>query len=560
MLSDAETRMSHHTPNSPVRVSLISTFSEKHSGTIAESLGCEALAGHLIWEHGSEVDVTHTDLQLDSDINALIQSIAERPPHILGLSVKVWSLEQVDQLMKELSSIDFPNGRKPMTVMGWVLPTLATAKLLTRYPEIIMAVCEGENATSDLVDVVKGSRWLQQVRGIHYVDENGTPHQTHYERTHLAHRHLPARITTQRIQNELHGQISAEASRGCGFNCSFCSVHQLHRWWFNGDIKPESVVDDLKNLKRLGIQSVGFTDDDFCGDPDRTARLARLLRDEEINLPFYIATRADHIWDEGLNHRHKAWTEGFEAYNNQLLETMTCLRDAGLTKVFIGMESGSPTQLKRYGKQISVEGNYRAIEILRQLSIDVVAGYIPLDPLMTLQELRENIIFLRRTGMYTRITNPLSVLRVQAGSPYLELAKKRWIIDAEPDTDWVFYKARFESATVQKIASLADKWVQDLYPLIFWLKGSSGSHSSHGWNSQTQIAEKLLFSFRELEMDFIEALTWALYENPVADTTAMVNQFIQKRWALVKQCETLSNGWAFGDNVVLREIIKNFNS
>ena len=223
------------------------------------------------------------------------------------------------------------------------------------------------------------------------------------------------------------------------------------------------------------------------------------------------------------------------------------------------MESGSPSQLKRYGKQVSVEGNYKALEILHELGIDVVAGYIPIDPAMNLTELQENIEFLRRTGMYRKITNPLSVLRVQAGSPYLKLAQQRGLLRESTD-DLVFFKSRFEDARVQRVAEVADRWVEDMYVLMFGLKGEVASQTlmlgpGGVATPASRAVENCLFRFRELEMGFIEAVTVALAQKEGADLSSITSEFVRRRSILAADVVELVHSGVIGKNPRLQDAV-----
>jgi len=225
-----------------------------------------------------------------------------------------------------------------------------------------------------------------------------------------------------------------------------------------------------------------------------------------------MSTRADHIWRESTIHEDPA---DVAIENERLKYIMQRQLDAGLDRVFLGLESFSPSQLKRYGKQISVESNFRAVDILRNMGVDVVAGYIPIDPLMSLEELQENLVGLRSTGMYKKVTNPLSVLRVQEGSPYLKMVRSREKIDniryiGEHTEDLVFYDIEnYKDSRVQIVADLADKWVSEMYPLIFGLKMDvfATTQDSRLNNTQSAWSEQTLHGFRELEMHFIESVT-----------------------------------------------------
>lgn len=550
----------YHDAVRPTGVLLVSTFSNKHGGAISESLGPEAIAGHLIGTFGRSVEVDHIDLQLDPSVFAVRAQVAKTRPSIIGLSVKIGALDQMRDLMRVLDPLRYDDGTVPLLVLGGVVPTFATAALLEEFPSVVLVVREGENATAALVEYVRGDRPLSSVPGIAYRGEGDNTIATPSQRLQLSKRFLPARITSERVHKEPGGMIWAEASRGCDFNCTFCSIRDLHGGGFDGGIPPESVVADLIELERRGIQAVSFTDDDFGGDPERTATIARLIKEAKLNIRFSISTRADHIWRErsSIKGERLSDTELLER-NRRLREIMVELTEAGLERVFIGMESGSPSQLRRYGKQVSVEGNYKALEILHELGIDVVAGYIPIDPAMNLTELQENIAFLRRTGMYRKVTNPLSVLRVQAGSPYLKLARQRGLLQESTD-DLVFFKAAFEDRSVQRVAEVADRWVEDMYVLMFGLKGELASQTlllgpGGVATPASQNVENCLFRFRDLEMDFIETVTNLLAGDEGADLDAVIGGFVGRRSKLAQEVVELVHSGVIGKNPRLQEAV-----
>jgi hypothetical protein len=162
--------------------------------------------------------------------------------------------------------------------------------------------------------------------------------------------------------------------------------------------------------------------------------------------------------------------------------------------------------------------------------------------------------------MYRKVTNPLSVLRVQAGSPYLRMAQQQGIV-GEPTEDLVFYNARFKDPAVQRVATIADQWVQDIYPLTFGLKGEVAvvTMGPGGVRTpQAQAVEEILFAFRELEMSFIGALSEALSRDSNANTDPVVKTFQARRASIVKQCEQRAALGDFGDSPKLLEVIRDY--
>jgi radical SAM superfamily enzyme YgiQ (UPF0313 family) len=66
------------------------------------------------------------------------------------------------------------------------------------------------------------------------------------------------------------------------------------------------------------------------------------------------------------------------------------MRHAGLHMVYMGLESGTEEGLKTLHKQITVEQNIRAVEILKQIGVRFEFGFMLLDPSSTFESVRAN--------------------------------------------------------------------------------------------------------------------------------------------------------------------------
>jgi len=491
-------------------ISFISTYSNNHDGGIAsESLGAEVLAGDLMGEFKDEVSVNHYDLQIDN-YQKIKQNLIKDQPDILGISVKIGGLDQLKDTMKIANELPY----SPKIVLGGVVPTFATKEILELYPNTIIAIGEGEIAMRGLVEFVKSKRELLTIPGIATIND-GSIVRTDSERINLANHHYPARLTTERINgDQKNGILWFEGSRGCDGHCTFCSRRELRGDGFSGNLTASHVAEDLSRLSKMGVNYANATDDDWLGDPERSLSIAEEIINRDINIKWSISTRVDHIWQEPKAGDNPATIATHNARLKYILEKQV---QAGLDRVFIGVESFSPTQLKRFGKHVNVCSNYKAIDILRSLNIDVVAGYIPIDPLMTIHELKENFVGLRNTGMYKKV-NPLSSLRVQAGSPYLNMIKKREQSDSikylsEKSKELVFYDIiNYSDKRVQIVADIADEWEKSIHPLIYSLKMNlfSIDKDEKTNNEQMIISENIISNIRELEMNFIESVTDSL--------------------------------------------------
>ena len=173
------------------------------------------------------------------------------------------------------------------------------------------------------------------------------------------------------------------ASRGCARTCSFCSIHTFYRA-APGKIvrtrKPAEVVREMRMLhEERGIRIFLFQDDDFPLFGKTWRQWAGEFVDElhRSGLPEKV------IWK--MNCRA-------DAVDRELFIRM---RDAGLYLVYMGLESGSEQGLETLHKQITVEQNLRAVNILKSIGLMWEYGFMLLDPSSTFESVRENLNFLR---------------------------------------------------------------------------------------------------------------------------------------------------------------------
>jgi len=100
---------------------------------------------------------------------------------------------------------------------------------------------------------------------------------------------------------------------------------------------------------------------------------ARLLIESRIDVRFMLYARANDVKED----------------------TFKLLREAGLFRVFIGIESFSPSMLKRLRKGVTLQDNFRSIELCQQLGILIVMGFITFDHDTSLVELQETLMGLK---------------------------------------------------------------------------------------------------------------------------------------------------------------------
>jgi hypothetical protein len=229
--------------------------------------------------------------------------------------------------------------------------------------------------------------------------------------------------------------------------------------------------EDLRRLSALGVPAVTFADEDFLGGSlDDVETFAEGLAE--------IATRVDiPPFDVSATIRsiHDAHDDPTSRRRKE--ENLQLLRDAGLRKIFLGIESGSPSQLRRYCKGHTVDECIAASKVVIGAGLRLELGFIMFDPLCTLAEIVENVRFLLDNDLAQYASGPTSELRLQVRSRYLpilervekELGRQLYDRNVEPNT--LSFEYEYASDPVARLVATVREENNRSHDLIYRLKG-----------------------------------------------------------------------------------------
>jgi len=169
------------------------------------------------------------------------------------------------------------------------------------------------------------------------------------------------------------------------------------------------VADEIESLVRdHGIQAVRFWDDNFMGPGQRGREAAEALARE-------------------FNRRRSRGLPEFRfSFECRVTDVdpdlFRLLKEAGLRRVFLGVEAMNQRQLDFFNKKVAVEDNRRALRVLEELGLDAVIGMIMFDPDTTTAELEANLAFLKESfgswgAVRSKVAKPWNRLEVYAGTP-----------------------------------------------------------------------------------------------------------------------------------------------
>jgi magnesium-protoporphyrin IX monomethyl ester (oxidative) cyclase len=169
----------------------------------------------------------------------------------------------------------------------------------------------------------------------------------------------PARDLTRRRRRYFIGELdpcaSIEFTRGCPWDCSFCSA-----WTFYGrayrKASPAAAAAELGSIRE---PNVFIVDDVAFIKADHGEAIAGEVERRRIRKRYYLETRADVLLRN---------TDVFERWKR-----------LGLTYMFLGIEALDEQGLELYRKRVSPDTNMKALEAARKLGIQVAVNLI-VDP------------------------------------------------------------------------------------------------------------------------------------------------------------------------------------
>lgn len=207
-------------------------------------------------------------------------------------------------------------------------------------------------------------------------------------------------------------------SRNCPFHCIYCVPSSLtfaRELDFRADHgrkppisfrSPESIERELDELAAQGYRAIGFVDDNFIWNEERTAALCRAL------------SKHGFVW--GCQARADAITEPIAKM----------LGESGCTYVDIGVESFNDEILKFIRKGVDSKRIFEAIELLKKhkvpVKLNILIGTSPLENKETLRETLHTAQALKVDQVMFNIVSPFP------GTEFYAMAKENgWIRGGE---------------------------------------------------------------------------------------------------------------------------------
>jgi radical SAM superfamily enzyme YgiQ (UPF0313 family) len=410
-----------------------------------------SLAGNVDEHHQVAIgDLILTQQHVGATVERLVRDLG---PDVVGLSIMTFqrrTASRIAALVRRLRP-------QATLVVGGYDPSLASDVYEGPGWDIDVIVRgEGDITFRELVRALEGGRPLRDVAGLSYRDG------PRFVRT-------PDRVVSSLAGDEVRPPRRGaralagytfigrpidvvETSRGCTYDCSFCSIVEMrgrnfHTW------SIERVVADIADARARGARVIFLVDDNITLNVTRFEALCRAIVEAGLSDVDYIV---------------QAMTSSIAAHGDTLAPLM---RRAGFRYVFLGIENVLDDDLvflraraknatREGGRQVG-NATIKAIDVLHRHGMYVVGGLIVGNPGDTREAIEANLAFARRYVDWPYIQHPTPY----PGTPMTRDFVERGLVvnDRVEEYDGTTAVVRSEHLPAEEIEFLrwrAERWMK----------------------------------------------------------------------------------------------------
>ena len=194
-------------------------------------------------------------------------------------------------------------------------------------------------------------------------------------------------------------------SRGCPFNCIFCSTKMMWKRQWRA-LSAERVIEDIEYMvKNFGVREIIIYDDQFIVDKKRVHRICDLIIEKKLNITLSLPAGTS------------AWL-----LDKALLRKM---KKAGFYRLCFPIETGNENTIKFIRKNINLNEVLKKIRLANKLGFWTQGNFIIGFPYETREEIEETIRFAYNSGLDYVV---FYIAKPYAGSEMYEIYKKEGLL------------------------------------------------------------------------------------------------------------------------------------
>lgn len=344
-------------------------------GCVSPPLGLCYLASSLTNNgHKTIIIDMHAD---EVDDALLIDKIREIQPDLIGIT----STTPIFDEAKKIAGLIKKNFDIPI-VMGGVHLTILPQDSMQECESFDYGIVgEGEKTIVELVSALEGKGDMESIHGlIHRKDGQIVMNCRRSLEDNLDSISPPA-LELLNLNKYVHpipnkGLVrytSIFTSRGCPFDCIFCSQHTM----FGKKVRYRGVENVLAELEKivneLNIHHIIFMDETLTLNKPRLKEICA------------------GIIKRGLRFTWEGWTRA----NTVDEEILMLMKEAGLVRLSFGIESGNPEILKRIKKGVVLEEIQQAYNLAKRIGIETRGSVMIGHPYETRKTIMDTFRFIK---------------------------------------------------------------------------------------------------------------------------------------------------------------------
>lgn len=408
-----------------------------------ENLGLGFISSYLS-KSGVTCDIYYPSFE-DSGRHNILEQYLNRRPLIIGISVVTYyyhnDIVKFTFLLRAM-------GYSGKIVIGGHSASFFPEEILKRDPNVdIVVIGQGEEPLNQLIGALKDSKpeRVLHVPSIVYRSGQKIKKNPVYKDLKIMSVPKPDRKYVGYMDDEFKRRLlfSVSMSRGCYGKCRFCSINQFYNKfsslsWSSREVN--SVVSEIGDLARKGVNYFTFVDDEFFGNKpckmDRIKTFCKLLRETKVDVNFSICCRVDSVDRTSL----------------------LMLREVGLRHVFLGVEFFNDRELDLYKKQTTIQKNIDAVKTIKDLGLSLQCGFIMFHPFATLKDIRTNLEVLRSLDE-AKPFNFSTVLEPYYGTEIRSLLEQEGLLKMDGQIPSIIFKDEKVDMLYRFTKDLMDKYV-----------------------------------------------------------------------------------------------------
>jgi len=322
-----------------------------------------------------------------------------------------------------------------MTILGGRTATEDPRYWLEACRHVDAVVCgDGEQA---MAEIAEGRAWPEVAALVYRGDDGQLLHNPPRVNVPLDDELMPARelrrhsyyLTSKGVSTGIKMDKVA-GSRGCPFNCKFCSF-ALNPWGVKRPWAPRSPESIVREIEQIDADLIFFVDDLFTHQPDRVAEICDLLIAKRIRKHYIVNARLE------------------IAKRPDVIRKM---EQAGFLALLIGVESTQDATLKSMNKGFTVEQIRQRFEVLRKSKMIINAYFIVGNIGETEEQMLSTASFARSIGV-----DLIHVSRLR-NEPYSGLSE---LVERTPgyhiDAEGFVYSDDYSAQHIANLRKLIDR-------------------------------------------------------------------------------------------------------